>query len=1543
MYEEAILKRGSVSNRGLLLRCALLTAILFSVAPAIIAQEGPQSNTGALRASDASGKPVGECPLKHTTVKAEVSGFISRVTVTQDFENPFTEKIEAVYVFPLPQAAAVDDLTMLIGERTIKGKIMRREEAQATYANAKQLGQVAALLDQQRPNIFSQAVANIMPGQQIRIVISYVETLKYEDGSYEWSFPMVVGHRYNPATLDQAPDAPSVAATYSERPGHDISIDLTLDAGVPIEALNSETHETEVERPDGRRAIVRLKDQKTIPNKDFILTYQTAGPAMNDAVLAHRTERGGFFTLILQPPQRVPAEDVTPKELVFVVDTSGSMSGFPLAKAKETVDIALDTLYQHDTFNIITFSGDTNLLFPEPRPATPENVREAKKFLASHRGGGGTEMMKAITAALQPTDSQQHLRITCFLTDGYVGNDMEIIAEVKKYKNARVFAMGFGVGPNRYLLDNMAQHGRGEVDYVTGAGDTSAVARRFNERVRNPYLTDISIEWPASLSVADIYPRQIPDMFSAKPLVLSGRYLQGGSGSIVLKGKIAGQDYVREIQVALPETEGSHDVLATLWARRKIDDVMAYDLSGAQYGTMKAEFREEIEQIGLKFKLMTQFTSFVAVDETTFTGPQPPVQVAVPQHMQVLTLSGVSNAVMVSSSTSQLMTTSSVINTDSNISNLPVNGRSFANFLTLTPGTVSGSTEQFTNSPLLAVVTNGQRTHSNMFIIDGVSADFGITPGGQSPGSSASGNMLAVTASGGANGVATIDSIQEITFRTAHTKPEHGRVPGVQVDVVTRAGTNEFHGSLFHAFGNDATDANDWFANSRGLNKPPLRVNNFGGTFAGPLVRDKAFFFGSYEGLRLRNPMMGITDVPSLASRAAAAPEIRPFINAFPLPTGEARPDGFAEFASTFANSARHDVGSFRVDWNATNATQFSGRYSFADSDADTRGAGGFSLNTVNRIRSQAQTTTGSFVWTVTPRVMVDVRANYSRLRVAGSQALDSFGGAVIPSDLVGGIGESFNFDLNGRGANLIIGSDAANIQRQLNTVGSVIFISGKHDFKLGADYRRMSPLLGFRTHETNLLFDGVGQAITGIPARVGLFNREPSQSPDFNNLSLYAQDEWRKSSRLTLNYGVRWELNPAPSKDGTPPLAVDQVNDPTRLAAAASGTPLWKTTFLNFAPRVGVAYQLLGKNDPELMLRGGFAVVYDLGQHRAADAFADSIPFVTGSGAPAIVFDPQLKLPYTLNWNVSLERALGSNQSISGAYVGTSGRRLLHTQTVFDQNTAFPFLRLTTNAGRSDYRALQVEFNRRFSDGLKSAFFYTWARSLDNVSEDSARHVLMTSANPALDRGPSDFDVRHQFNGYVQYDLPALFSNGVGNKVFRNWSVGSIVNLRSAKSVNVVYLVPTPFGVAYFRPNVVSGEPLFMFDPTLAGGKTINPAAFDAPSDLEQGNLGRNSLRGFPLHQIDLALRRAFNFSEQLSLQFRVDVFNVFNHPNFADPVGRDRVIGGVFPGHAFTPNSTFGRSSSLLGQSLSDAGFGSFYNTGGPRTMRFSLKLIF
>ena len=239
-------------------------------------------------------------------------------------------------------------------------------------------------------------------------------------------------------------------------------------------------------------------------------------------------------------------EDVTPKELVFVLDTSGSMSGFPIEKAKETMKLALDNLYPADSFNLITFSGDTHVLFPAPRPATKENLEKAQAFLASRSGGGGTEMMTAIKAALDPSDAQNHLRIVCFMTDGYVGNDMAIIDEVQKHPNARVFAFGIGGSVNRFLLDKMAEHGRGEVEYVGLNDDGSAAARRFHERVRNPLMTDIAIDWNG-LPVADVYPQRIPDLFSAKPLMLTGRYTAAGSGTIRLKGKMSGREFVREI------------------------------------------------------------------------------------------------------------------------------------------------------------------------------------------------------------------------------------------------------------------------------------------------------------------------------------------------------------------------------------------------------------------------------------------------------------------------------------------------------------------------------------------------------------------------------------------------------------------------------------------------------------------------------------------------------------------------------------------------------------------------------------------------------------------------------------------------------------------------------------------------------------------------------------------------------------------------------------------------------------------------------------
>jgi Ca-activated chloride channel homolog len=662
------------------------------------AQAQTAETQGSLQVLDDTGKPKALCPLKRTDVKAEITGFLSRVYVTQEFENPLKEKIEAVYVFPLPANAAVDDMTMVVGERTVRGKILRREEAQAAYDAAKSGGQVASLLNQERPNIFTQSVANILPGEKVKITISYVETLKYEAGSYEFSFPMVVGPRYMPGAVTgrqgngfspdtmQVPDASRVSpnpVAAEMRTGHDISLDIMLDAGVTIDGIKGKSHEVDLERLSAHSAHVRLKSSSTIPNKDFVLSFDVAGKSIQDALLTHRSAKGGYFTMILQPPERVTVADVTPKELVFVLDTSGSMSGFPIEKAKETMKLALDALYPSDTFNLITFAGDTRILFPAPVAATADNLKKAQAFLSSSSGYGGTEMMKAIKASLDASDSQDHVRIVCFMTDGYVGNDMEIIAEVQKHPNARVFAFGIGSSVNRFLLDKMSEYGRGEVEYVALNDDGSAAARRFHERVRNPLLTDISVDWNG-MPVSDVYPQRIPDLFGAKPVILTGRYPAAGHGVIRLKGKMAGREFVREILVDFPEAEPQHNVLSSLWARSRIDDLMGQDYNGIQQGAMKPELKETITSLGLEYSLMTQFTSFVAVEEMIVTDGGQPRRIDVPVEVP----EGVNREAVVGSDQ---------IHFGKQLQNLPVNGRNFSSAMVLSSGTVNASTKSGSN------------------------------------------------------------------------------------------------------------------------------------------------------------------------------------------------------------------------------------------------------------------------------------------------------------------------------------------------------------------------------------------------------------------------------------------------------------------------------------------------------------------------------------------------------------------------------------------------------------------------------------------------------------------------------------------------------------------------------------------------------------------------------------------------------------------------------------------------------------------------------
>lgn len=635
------------------------------VSSSALAQQEEKITEGRLDAMGTDGKALGPCPLKHTAVDAEISGAIARVTVTQQFHNPFKDKIEAIYVFPLHQDAAVDDMTMTVGDRLVKGVIKERGEAKRIYEQAKAQGKVASLLDQERPNIFTQSVANIEPGQQVTITIQYSQTMSWEDGRFEFDFPTVVGPRYIPGNTsgeadrapggapmpslfrepqpkrgpqgeppvvnpdpvpptDQVPDANRITPPVVEegyRAGHDLSITVRINAGRPLADLTSELHEIIVEHPgeDPSRAVVRLTEKAVIPNRDFALSYRTAGDEISDAMLTHTDERGKFFTLILQPPARIKQEEIVPRELVFVIDSSGSMSGFPIETSKAMMRRAIENLRPRDCFNLVTFSGNTSVLFPQPVANTEENRHKALGFIDTLQGAGGTEMMKAINTALGGDHDPKRVRIVCFLTDGFVGNDMAIVGAVKDHaKTTRVFSFGIGNSVNRFLMDAMARTGRGEAHYVLSPEQAKKTADKFYERIDAPVLTDIQLDF-GGLDVEGVYPQRIEDLFASKPVVVKGRYAKPGQGVITLKGTNASGTYQRSLTVTLPAENPDNRVLASQWARAKVDELMLRDMTGLQQGQMGEELKKEITGLGLAYNLLTQFTSFVAVEEMRIT------------------------------------------------------------------------------------------------------------------------------------------------------------------------------------------------------------------------------------------------------------------------------------------------------------------------------------------------------------------------------------------------------------------------------------------------------------------------------------------------------------------------------------------------------------------------------------------------------------------------------------------------------------------------------------------------------------------------------------------------------------------------------------------------------------------------------------------------------------------------------------------------------------------------------------------------------------
>ena len=914
--------------------------------------------------------------------------------------------------------------------------------------------------------------------------------------------------------------------------------------------------------------------------------------------------------------------------------------------------------------------------------------------------------------------------------------------------------------------------------------------------------------------------------------------------------------------------------------------------------------------------------------------------------------------------------------------NLPMNGRSFQTLISLTPGVVTTATNSSDNGQFSV---NGQRASGNYWMVDGVSANIGVGVGvAQAGGNGLGGTIGSFSALGGTNSLVSIDAMQEFRIETSTYAPEFGRTPGGQISIVTRSGTNQLHGTAFDYFRNDVLDANNWFANSAGLDKPRERQNDFGGTFSGPILKDRTFFFFSYEGLRLRLPETRLTTVPDLASRESAAAALQPYLNAFPVPNGsDNTATGMAQFNASFSDPATLDAYSLRLDHRIGEKWVLFARYNYSPSDLDDRGASGDSpLSSISHSSVVTQTATAGTTWNVSSRVTNDFRVNYSQTNARSSFGQDGFGGATPLAALpfpepfdTSTANLAFTITSLTEGSQLSVGALNLVVQHQWNFVDGLSLQRGQHSLKFGMDFRRLSPFLAPAPYRQVVTFRNVASAETGAAAS-GRVGAAGNPTLIFKNLGLYAQDTWRVNSRLTFTYGLRWDVDFAPGSENGPSLpAITSFNpaDFSQLAVAPIGTPPFRTTYGNVAPRVGAAYQLRQSASWQTVLRGGFGVFYDLVSSEAGNLLASrfpplgqnvifrapqfpytaeqaALPVIPPNATLAFVqaYNPNLQLPYTLEWNFAVEQALGNNQAISMTYLGASGRRLLQTSTVISppSNPAVNGL-FVDNTASSNYNALQIQFSRRLSRGLQALASYSWSHSIDNGSAGSGEAGLNTlpGADASVNRGSSDFDIRHAFTTGITYDIPQVHGNAVVRSVLRDWSVDSVILARSAPPVEIIDSNLFEFNSGFnsnIRPDIVPGNPFYLYGNQYPGGKAFNAAAFvDPPIDpdtgnpVRQGNLSRNRLRGFGATQWDFAVHRTFPLAESWKLQFRAELFNVLNHPNFGPP---DPNFG----------SGGFGIATETLGQYLSGGAVGGgglspLYQIGGPRSIQLALKLMF
>lgn len=598
-----------------------LVALLFMIVLPLISQvrtgppipKGEEGEEGLSPYFLVQGDPkIERFPLLETKTDIQIAGMIAEIELTQVYKNDGKQTIEAVYVFPLGTKSAIHAMRMKIGSRIIDADIEETAKAQKIYQDAKNEGKVASLLEQKRPNVFQMKVANIMPGDVVKVIVKYTEILVPEKGTYEFVFPTVVGPRFTGESKKEDLKGKDswVASPYlhqGEEPPYRFDIKVNIQSGIPLAKVWVPTHKVDVKKRRNSAIITLSSKEKNGGNRDFILRYNLQGRKIETGLLLYPGKDEKFFLMMLEPPKSVNMKMVPPREYIFIVDVSGSMHGFPLDVSKALIRKIIGNLRGKDYFNVLFFAGGSQVLSEQPLQATKKNKEKAIDLVMSQSGGGGTRILSALKRALALKKKKGMSRIVVIATDGYVSVEKEVFDLMRdNLGEANFFAFGIGSSVNRYLIEGMARVGKGEPFIVTSQKEAEKIAAKFMNYVKHPLLTDIGVSF-SGFDAYEVEPISIPDLFAERPLILFGKY-KNAKGNIIVKGKTAKGTYKRTLAVKSGLEDGNNVALKFLWAREKIARL-------ADYGRVGVEVREEVTELGLKYHLMTEYTSFVAVDK----------------------------------------------------------------------------------------------------------------------------------------------------------------------------------------------------------------------------------------------------------------------------------------------------------------------------------------------------------------------------------------------------------------------------------------------------------------------------------------------------------------------------------------------------------------------------------------------------------------------------------------------------------------------------------------------------------------------------------------------------------------------------------------------------------------------------------------------------------------------------------------------------------------------------------------------------------------